>query len=248
MISRVRRVSVAASLMLTVASVCLAQDTSVSDPREPGYGPGKGGIGFQLGASSFVADADYSAGAAARFGFAAQFRYAMRRWVRWQISPGFTWAGYDANEPAPFRDPNFPADSTKGEYLTLLLPVSAQLQLVFQRGSWVYYAGGGPGLYRVWVENRRKVLKDPDTKRLHRGVYPGATAQIGAERFLKAFRSISIEFTVDGHWVFAERSEQFTSGFNSSLLAVGGRIGANYYFDLLGKRSPEPETPSTPGP
>ena len=59
------------------------------------------------------------------------------------------------------NEANFPADVTKENMLTLVLPVSAQLQYTQKRGAWLYHLGAGPGLYRVWVENRRKVLKDP---------------------------------------------------------------------------------------
>jgi len=237
MISRVRQVSTATLTMLTVASACLA--------AEPGYAPRKGGIGGQLGGSNFAAGADYAKGAEPRFSFAAHFRYAVASWLRWQVSPGLMWAGYSDSEPVPFADPVFPSDATKGEYLTLLLPVSGQLQGTVRRGSWLYYVGGGPGLYRVWVQNHRRVLKDPVTLRLHRGVYPGASGQFGVERFFKGLPSTSVEASVDGHLVYARRDDQFPRGFNSKLLAFGVRIGANYYFDLVAPKKAQ-STPLPP--
>jgi hypothetical protein len=226
---------------LTAISACLAADT--------GFAPGRGSIGGQLGGALIAADADYSEGAAPRFGFAATFRYVMTPSFRWQVSPGYFWNAYANDHAAPFLDPNFPADSVKNEYLTQVIPMSLQLQFAVSRGKWIYHAGAGPGLYRVWVQNRRKVLKDPDTFKLHRGIYPGASAEIGAERFLTALPNVSIQVVADGHIVFAERNEQFTSGFNSNLLGVGVRAGANYYFDLAGgKRAPDTpaEAPASP--
>ena len=238
MIARVSWAGVVLTTMLSVATASLAQ--------EPVYGTGKGGVGAQLGGSRMVAAEDYKEGAGTRFGVAAHFRYAMTPWLRWQISPGFTWAGYDTKTPAPFRDPNFPNDSTKTEYLTLLLPMSAQLQFTTRRGGWLYYAGAGPGGYRVWIQNRRKVLEDPVSRRLHRGLYPGATAQIGVERFLKSIPATSLELTIDTHYVFAERDEQFPSGWNSKLMNTGIRFGANYYFVPNPPKKPEAGPPGTP--
>jgi hypothetical protein len=222
MMSRVRWAGVVLAAMLAVATVSRADDT--------GYRSGKGGIGGQLGLGKVVSAEDYSTGAVNRFSFAFHWRYTLAPWLRWQISPGFTWAGYDEKTPAPYRDLNYPADSTKAEYLTLLLPASLQLQLTKSSGPWLFYAGGGPGVYRVWVENRRKVLKDPVSLDLHRGLYPGATAQVGVEHFIKALSSTSLEITADAHYVFAQRDEQFPSGWNSKLADVGIRIGGNYYF------------------
>ena len=231
MISRVRWVSVVFAAMLSVATLSHAQ--------ESGYATGRGGVGGQLGGSLTLGEDDYSKTARPRFGFSAHFRYAMAPWLRWQVSPGFTWAGYDDQELAPFRDPNFPNDSTKANYLTLLLPMSVQLQFTARRGPWLTYAGAGPGAYRVWIENRRKVLEDPVSHKLHRGVYPGASAQVGIERFLKSLPSTSIELSVDAHYVFAERPEQFPSGWNSKLLNAGIRIGGNYYFVPNPPKKPE---------
>ena len=66
--------------------------------------------------------------------------------------------------------------------------------------------------------------------KLHRGVYPGATFQVGAERFLKALPSTSVEVSLDAHYVLARRDAQFPSGWNSKLVNVGIRVGGNYYF------------------
>jgi hypothetical protein len=212
-------------------------------------------IGAMIGAAGMFADGDYSNArtpsgeygdrdAAARFAFAANFRYAFNHWLRWQVSPGFFWVGYDHTSPLPFPDENNPTDTTKEKVLTLVLPVSAQLQWTPRRGPWLYHVGAGPGVYRVWVENRRKVLKDPVTKVNHRGFYPGVSGQIGVERYLKAQPTTAIEFSVAGHWAFADRPEQFPSGFNSALLGVEIRVGANYYFDPA--RFAKKKTEATP--
>lgn len=242
MISRVGWVSGAVAAMLTVASLCPA--------AEPEYGAGRGGVGAQIGGSSFRFDrvlgkswfGDYSAGAISRFAFAAQFRYAVNSWLRCQVSPGLTWAAYRGDEPAPFVDPRF-GDRVKRDYLTLLVPVSLQAQYVMRRGWWLYHVGVGPGVYRVWVENRREVLKDPVTLKLHRGIYPGVSGELGAEIFLKQLPSTSIELVVGGDVAMAERNDQFVSGLNSNVMALGVRIGGNYYFTPGERKKPAPTIP-----
>jgi hypothetical protein len=56
------------------------------------------------------------------------------------------------------------------------------------------------------------------------------TGEVGGERFLKSLPSTSVEVTLDAHYVFAERPDQFPSGWNDKIFIVGARIGINYYF------------------
>ena len=242
MSARVRWAGIASLAVFAVAAPCLAADAITPS----GMAPGRGAVGGQIGASTFYLDEDYSAGAQPRFAFAGTFRYVAATWLRFQLSPGFTWAAYTNREPVPFPDPNFPGDATKSEYLTLLAPASAQLQLLAYRGGWHYHLGAGPGVYRVWVQNRRKVLKDPDSKKLHRGMYLGGTGEVGVEKFLKSLTSTSAEATVATHLVFAQRDEQFPRGYNSSVGVVEIRVGVNYYFDLHRAKA-KPADPTLPG-
>jgi hypothetical protein len=243
MIRRIACVSVALFASLAAASVCLA--------AEPSYAPRKGGVGGAIGGSDFLGAGDYSAGAQPRFSFTGSFRYVVRPHWRWQVAPGFTWSAYKIDQHLPpSLVPNISVPSpydtmhTKTYYLTLLAPISAQLQYVAQHGSWMYHAGFGPGAYRVWVEDRRKVLRDPQTFRLHRGVYPGFTVELGGEKFLKSITTTSIELVAVSHYVFSRRDQQFPSGFNDKLWAVDFRVGVNYYFDLIrGKKLPGSNLP-----
>ena len=240
MISRVRWASFAVLAMLAAASPCLAAATDST-----GAGPGRGGVGGPIGGSIMVLEEEYSEGALPRFDFSGQWRYAFSNSWRVQFSPGFTWSAYAKEEPIPFTDPRYPADVTKERMLTLLVPVSAQLQWTKHSGSWIYHLGAGPGVYRVWVQNRRKVLKDPITFKEHRGLYLGGTGQIGAERFFKALPSTSLEFALAMHYVVAKRDDQFPSGFNSALGNASLRVGTNYYFSM--NRNPKPAETALPG-
>jgi hypothetical protein len=246
---RVRCVSVAVVLMLTVASVCVGEEPG------PNYRPGRGGIGGQIGGSTFRFDrminqqwfADYSDAAKNRLCFSAEFRYIFTRSFRMQVSPGLSWAGYKAEVPAPFIDVRFPDDHDKGDWLTLMVPISVQAQYVIHRGQWLYHAGAGPGVYRVWVENHREVLKDPVTLKNHRGLYWGGSAEFGAEHFFKELTSTSFEMTLAGHLARTVRDDQFPSGLNSNVMALEIRLGMNYYFDTGASKAPEkPATPAAP--
>ena len=245
MIPRIRWVSFAVLVLLTVASACLAAG------GEPSYKPGKGGVGGQIGGSYFGFDrmtgngwfGDYSRGAAPRYSFAGQFRYVMSRRWRWQLSPGFTWTAYKHRIALPFTDPGNPSLTRKDDLLTQLVPVTVQLQYVMKRGQWFYHAGLGPGAYRVMVEDRRQVLRDPETLRLHRGVYAGGSFELGAERFLKSITTTSVELTWVNHLALAQRDEQFPSGYNSNVMAMEWRLGVNYYFDPLRQKNQGLEIP-----
>jgi len=243
MISRLLKAGAVSLALLFASSVCLAQESAEPDS---GAAPGRASIGGALGLSQFIADADYSKGAQPRPAFSGAFRYVINDWLRWQVSPGHTWTAYKNSEPAPFPDPNFPADSIKNDYITQIVPISIQMQYLLRGPGWLYHIGLGPGIYRVWVENHRKVLKDPDTRDLHRGLYPGVSGQVGAERFMSGLPSTSVELTVAGHWIFCEKDEQFPNGYNSFLASVEARIGVNYYFSLP-RMKPKTELPTIPG-
>lgn len=262
MIPRAFGVSALCLLALTVAPACFAQDAAApaatdtvrSAPPTPTRLVKRGSFGGLLGWGTFLADGDYAfrrnpdgsfgdADTRSRPAFAATFRYQATPWLRWQISPGYQWVGYQDDSPVPFPDRNYPDDATKEKYLTQLLPVSFQFHYTQQRGSWLYHAGAGPGLYRVWVQNRRKVLADPVSLKRHVGWYPGASAEIGAARMLQSLPSVSLEGTLDAHWAFATREEQFPSGFNAHVFAMGLKIGANYHFDARRFSAPRPAAP-----
>jgi hypothetical protein len=267
--SRVSRVGLALLASLTVAAACFAAEpdsttarkTTVDNKIVAASGPGKGGIGVQVGGSTFSLDRalgkdwfiDYSDGGSPRLSFAAHWRYQMTKRWRGQLATGFAWTGYSGQHdvagvpkfPPPFQDPNFPTDKDKKDYLTLMLPVSLQLQYVGRHGLWAYHVGAGPGAYRVWVENRRKVLKDPATLKLHRGLYPGYSTEIGIEHWLKGIPEVSLEFTIANHVAMTQRPDQFKSGFNSNVMATEFRVGGNYYF-TPGPRKAPAATPKSP--
>jgi hypothetical protein len=209
-------------------------------------GPGMASLGGGLGLATLLADGDYTNSRAfdsngnpiwgdrdvsMRMAFAANLRYTWSKHFRWQVSPGFLWVGYSNKALMPFKTAYFPSDSSKGDVLTLVLPVNFQIQLLQRGRTWMFHEGAGPGVYRVWVEQKRHIVEDPTTHKLHAGFYPGLTAEFGAEHFMKALTNVSMEFSAASHLIFAQRDEQFPNGWNSNLWSLEVRFGANYYFD-----------------
>jgi hypothetical protein len=206
-------------------------------------GPGLASLGGGAGLATLLADGDYTNSpptpdgkygdrdVSLRMAFAANFRYTWSKHFRWQVSPGFLWVGYSDKALMPFKTAYFPTDSSKGDILTLVLPVSFQVQMLQRTRSWLFHEGAGPGVYRVWVEQKRHVVEDPTTHKLHDGFYPGFSGEFGAEHFLKSLPAVSLEFSTASHLIFAQRDEQFPNGWNSNLWSLEVRFGANYYFD-----------------
>jgi hypothetical protein len=236
MIPHVRSAGMALLAVLAFAPSCLAAG---------GMGPGRGAIGGQLGGSLFWADGDYSEGAKARLAFSGHYRYVVNNRFRWQVGPGFTWTGYSGSVAMPVPDGHFPQDVSKRTNLTLLLPVSFQLQYLAHTKKWHYHVGAGPGVYRVWIENRRILLLDPVTFEKHQRLHPGVTGEVGVERFLRQLPSTSVEACVTTHWVFADGDGKYPTGYNNFLAATEVRVGANYYFDMSRLRGKQIKLPPT---
>lgn len=240
MIHRVRLAGVAVVLLLVSASVVRAQAPDTTTAKRGGALPGRGAVGAQAGSSYFVAEGDYSEGAQPRLSFAGHFRYVMGGGLQWQVSPYFTWAAYSVGTAAPFPDPNFPAETDKDFHLTQIAGGSAQIQKAFGQGRTRWHVGAGPAIYRVMVQNHRKVLRDPVTNKRHQGTYLGATAELGVERFLKTLDNTSLEWTFAYQTVFSS-DDEFPMGYDGSVAAIELRFGAHYYFDFR-----KPKAPGTP--
>jgi hypothetical protein len=67
---------------------------------------------------------------------------------------------------------------------------------------------------------------------VHRGVYLGATVEVGVETYIKSMPNTSIELNLVNHFIAAQRDDQFPAGWNSGVANVAANIGINYYFDL----------------
>jgi hypothetical protein len=241
MISRLRLASAAFVLLMAGASAAFGQtpDSTAAAPHSGGMKLHVGGVGGQVGYSGMYTGGDYSKGAVNRFSFSGNFRYVASKHWGWQVDPYFTWAAYDVNTPSPLHDVSNPADIYKDHYLTILTGGNGQLLYFFKRGAWNYHLGAGPGVYRVLLENRRRIIKDPETFARHRGTYLGAAAEIGGERFFKNLTTTSLALTVGFNTAFAKDDAKFPNGFSDAPGVFDLRIGANYYFDLggAGKKS-----------
>jgi hypothetical protein len=268
MMTRIRCAVVATLATLALASACLAQeavppatpgaitltpdstahaDSTVAKAapakahRTAGDAAGRAGIGALIGGSYFYAAQDFSQGALPRWDFSGHWRYSFSDRWRGQISIGFTWAAYDKNTAAPFTSLDFPTQTSKEGFLTQLVPTTAQLQYRFGNSKWNYHIGAGPGLYRVVVQDERKVQKDPVTLEVHQNTWWGVSGEVGMEKFARTLPSTSFEINAVTHFVFAKDDVRFPSGFSSNLGAFAIRMGVNYYFDtaMLKKKTPE---------
>lgn len=231
MISRFRLASVVALVLLATASVSHAQNADSIATKGPI--PGRGGIGGQFGSSYFLTEGDYSDGAQPRFSFIGHFRYVINPHWGWQVSPYFTWNGYVSHVAAPFADLNFPSEGTSKQfYITQIVGAAGQLQFTGGSGRTRWHLGAGPAIYRVVIQNHRKVVKDPVSLELHSGTHLGASAELGAERFLKRLPNTSIELTAAWQAAFAKDDTKFPSGWNGSPMLAELRLGGNYYYDF----------------
>lgn len=233
MIRRVRLAGVAVVLLLASVSVAGAQSPDTTAAKPSGAKAGRGAVGGQAGTSYFYSQGDYSDGAQPRLSFAGHFRYVLGGGWQWQVSPYFTWSAYGVGTKAPFKDPNFPNDpAVKDHYLTQMVGATAQIQKAFGKGRVRWHVGAGPAVYRVVVQNHRKVLRDPVTNVRHQGTYFGGSAEVGVERFMKTLDNTSIEVTLATQNAFAKDAEAFASGFDANVSAIELRLGAHYYFDF----------------
>ncbi len=236
--SRFRLASVVALVLLATASVSHAQQAD--SVATQGALPGRGAIGGQVGGTYMVTEGDYSEGAQPRFSFTGHFRYVINRGWGWQVSPSFTWSGYVSHADAPYVDVNFPTGGrTKQFYLTQIAGVAGQLQWYGGSGRQRWHVGAGPAVYRVVVQNHRKVVEDPSSRELHTGLHMGATAEIGVERFLKRLPNTSIELTGAWQAAFAKSDVRFPSGWNGNPMLAELRLGAHYYYEF---RKPKPKS------
>ena len=227
-----RVAGVTALLLLATAHASRAQQPDSVATRGPL--PGRGAIGGQIGSSWIYSEEDYSSGSQPRLSFVGHFRYVINRSWGWQVSPYFTWNGYVSHVDAPFVDPNFPSDGqSKEEYLTQVLGADTQLQWFFKRSARErWHLGVGPALYRVVVENQRKVVKDPVTLERHSTTHLGVNGELAMERFLRRLPNASIELSAAWHMAFARDDVKWVSGWNGAPQLVEFRVGAHYYYDF----------------
>jgi hypothetical protein len=236
--TRFRVASVVALALLVATGTARAQQADSVATKGPL--PGRGGLGGQVGSTYFFGEGDYSDGAQPRLSFSGHFRYVIGRSWGWQVSPTFTWSGYVSHADAPFVDPNFPTGGlSKEKYLTQVLGVASQIQWYSGTGRQRWHLGLGPAIYRVVVQNRRKVVEDPVSRELHRGMHMGAVAELGFERFLKRLPNTSLEVTAGAQAAFAKSDNRWTSGWNGNPMLAELRVGAHYYYDF---RKPKPKS------
>ncbi len=229
--SRFRLGFVVALVLLATASVGHAQ--KADSVATKGALPGRGGIGAQIGVSSIVSGGEYADGAQPRLSFIGHYRYVINKHWGWQVSPSFTWNGYVSHAKAPFADLNFPTEGTSKQfYLTQMIGAAGQLQYFGGSGRTRWHLGAGPAIYRVVIQNHRKVVEDPISHELHQGTHLGASAEFGYERFSKKLPNTALEATLAASTAFSKSNDKWVSGWNDAPVFAEFRFGANYYYDF----------------
>ena len=244
MISRVRLASLAFVLLVSSVTASFAQQSDSTTSVHPnGFRPHFGAVGGQLGIADIVAGGDYANGAMPRLCFNGSFRYVASPHWGWQVNPYYSWVGYKTGVSSPIMDPAYPTEITKDHYLTQVMGANAQVMRFFHHGGWLWHIGAGPAVYRVLLEDNRTIIKDPTTFARHRATYMGATAEIGAEHFLKSLSTTSLEWTAGWHAAFAKDDTNFPNGFSDTPQVFELRFGGHYYFDLSAPK----KSPTKPG-
>lgn len=244
MLTRVRLASVVFVLLSVLANTASAQAPDSARANNP-MATGRGSIGGQAGLLWLIAGGDFSKGAQPRLSFSGHFRYMISPAWRWQVSPYFGWNAYRTGEPAPYPDLNHPADVDKDHMITEIAGGAAQLQRVSAHGRTRWHVGVGPAVYRIVVEDQRKVSADPLSLERHHTTHLGATAELGWERFMKALPNTSVEWTFAYQTAFAADKTKFPSGWNDSPGGVEFRLGAHYYYNF--DRNKKPAVSTKPG-
>jgi len=240
---RFRPASVVA--MIALATACAGVAFAADTTPVKGPAPGRAGIGGQIGSSYIFAGGDYADGAQPRLSFAGHFRYQIDSHWGWQFSPQFTWNGYVSHVDAPYLAENSVGNNfTKQRYITQIAGLGSQLQYFGGDAGTRWHVGFGPAIYRVVVQNNRKVVRDTLSKELVRGAHLGASAEFGIERMNKRLPNTSLEATVALQTVFAGDDTKYASGWNGTPMLVEVRIGGHYYYDF---RRPKPAAKGAKG-
>lgn len=238
MFTSVRLAGVVFLLLLASATVCYSQQPDSAKAARSGARPGRGSIGAQLGGAYIVSGEDYAKNAQPRFSFAGSFRYVVSPGWRWQVSPYYAWNAYAADLARPINDLNYQGVPIQDVVLTQIVGGNGQIQRSGGSGTMKWHIGAGPAIYRVVVQNHRRVVKDPATRAIHQGTYLGATVEAGFERFLRSQPNVSLEWTAAYQTAFARNDKLFPSGFSSEPGAVEIRFGGHYYFDFKAPKKP----------
>jgi hypothetical protein len=223
-------------------------------PASAQYEPGRGSLGGTMGAPLIFSTSELRAGQRPRLIGKPHFQYVLNQDWRVSMRFGFGWLGYSEKQAAPFPlqayNHDYTTISTRADQLDVVVPITATMSYVRNlnsSGSWKGFAGAGLGMYWVNLLNDRHTIFDPASHERFVFWSPGLGGELGAEYFVPANKSVSLEGVTTFHYLMESHRGVFPSGYSGHYGFFDISFGVNVYFDLSrGERkvAPAPE----PGP
>jgi len=181
------------------------------------YVAGKGSLGGSLGVPVIMATSELKEGQHLRLMAKGHFQYVISPDWRLSLRGGFGWWTYSSKAKAPFvlQADSPEGDSTRVDQFTLLNPFTAAVVFTHRFDeSWQTFVGGGPGMYRINIENDHRTIFDPVTHERFRTWSPGVTGELGMEYFIPANRNVSLEGVGTIHYLLKTHEDKFPSGYS----------------------------------
>jgi hypothetical protein len=216
-------------LVATAASV----SNAYAQPK-----PGQGSIGARLGVPYFLADKDTKDGQRPRLLIQGNFGYRFSPGWRLMTDFGFGWVGYRAETLAPYKVVNrTDSVSVKQDMLTKIVPINATLIKVLNPDAkkWSPYVGVGVTMNRMEIVNQRRKIQDPATFQPWIKWAPGINAMLGAEYFMPAKPTVSLDWSLRYTHLFSKDTKKFPSGFTGNDAFLNASFGVNVHFWPGGK-------------
>lgn len=178
---------------------------------------GTGGIGIRGGLMKFYQDKTIADDASPRLSGDLVFSYVYSDHLWLDLNVGYGWNRLGDDEDF---------------WLATCVPVTGGIRYLIRDGRKMRpYLGGGVGMH-VWSIQSKDLgaSKDPITFERLRRADLGVYGLVGVERTM----SKHIAMTADGvyHYIFAENTDDFPSGYNGNKGYAQVRLGVTFYFTL----------------
>ncbi|HEV8479408.1 MAG TPA: hypothetical protein VGR66_01335 [Candidatus Eisenbacteria bacterium] len=204
------------------------------------YAPGQGSLGATFGVPIILGPGELKWGQEPRLMGKGNFQYVINRTWRASFKFGYGWSGYNDAFNAPFvlQAAEVNGDTTKGDQLVIMNPFTATVH--FTRAlskNWMWYVGGGPGVYRVNITNDHRTIYDPVTHERFKFGSFGISGTGGMEYFLPSNKNVSLLGVATVDHLFSSYKDRFPSGYAGPYTFMDVSIGVNVYFKPLGSKS-----------
>jgi len=213
------------------------------------YAPGQGSLGATFGVPLVLGPGDLKHGQVPRLMGKGNFQYVINRTWRTSFKFGYGWNGYNDQFNAPFvlQAAEANGDTTKGDQLVIMNPFTATIHWTHEFSkSWMWYVGGGPGVYRVNIQNDHRTIYDPVTHERFKFGSFGISGEGGVEYFLPSNKNVSLLGQATVSHLFSSYKDRFPSGYSGPYTFMDVSIGVNVYFKPLGAKTAAPTPAKLP--